>query len=137
MSPRRTARAQISPKTRSDLHSDARFGLDWSLGDGSASAWVYTQSMKITKKSASGGLAYLVVLTMLTGCELQQRRVDVPNASGADESLEERFGLTDDAQDPSERDAEMGYGRWKAKPEPEGTAPPTSPSRRGSWTGSP
>ncbi len=94
----------------------------------------------MTKQSADRGLAYLIVAALLTGmlpgCGLQ-RRVDVPTASGADESLEERFGLTDDAQDPSQRDAELGYGRWKAKPEPEGTASPTSPSRRGSWTGSP
>ena len=93
--------------------------------------------MNITKQTTIRSLAYLFALTALTGCGLQQRRVDVPNASGADESLEGRFGLTDDAQDPSKRDAEMGYGRWKAKPESKGTATPTSPSRRGSWTGSP
>ncbi len=96
--------------------------------------------MNTTKRSATRPLAYLIATTLLTGlfagCGLQ-RRVDVPNASGADESLEARFGLTDDAQDPSQRDAELGYGRWKAKPEPKGTASPTSPSRRGSWTGSP
>jgi hypothetical protein len=86
----------------------------------------------------------LLVSVVMLGCESQQlgslqtRRVDVPTASGADDSIDERFGLTDDAQDPSKRDAEMGYGRWKAKPEVKGTAAPTSPSRRGSsWTGSP
>lgn len=100
--------------------------------------------MKITKQRALVRFAYLVGLASLTGCgiqeigEFQQRRVDVPVASGADDSIDDRFGLTADAQDPSERDAEMGYGRWKAKPEPEGTADPTSPNRRGSsWTGSP
>ncbi len=96
--------------------------------------------MNTTKRSTARPFAYLVVtasfIALLSGCGLQ-RRVDVPNASGADESLEARFGLTDDAQDPSQRDAELGYGRWKAKPEPKGTASPTSPSRRGSWTGSP
>ena len=69
------------------------------------------------------------------GCELQQRRVDVKQASGADSSIDPRFGLTADAQDPSERDKEMGYGKWKAKPETEGTASPTDPSRRGSTWG--
>ena len=69
----------------------------------------------------------------LSACEVQQRRVDVPEPSGADESIDSRFGLTADAQDPQERDKELGYGRWKAKPEPEGTRAPTSPTRRGSW----
>lgn len=73
----------------------------------------------------------------LGGCEMQQRRVEIIEPSGADESLDNRFGLTADAQDPSERDKELGYGRWKAKPEPKGTNSPTDPDRRGSWTGSP
>ena len=72
----------------------------------------------------------------VAGCEVQQRRVDVPQATGADESLESRFGLSADAQDPSERDKELGYGKWKAKPETTGTKDPTSPSRRGSNWGS-
>ena len=76
------------------------------------------------------------MLLGLSGCELQQRRMDVPVASGADESINPEFGLTADAQDPTERDKEMGYGKWKAKPEPEGTHDPTSPDRRGaSWNG--
>lgn len=75
-------------------------------------------------------------LHSMLGCELQQRRVDVPVASGADESINPEFGLTADAQDPTERDKEMGYGKWKAKPEPTGTYDPTSPDRRGSsWNG--
>ncbi len=81
-------------------------------------------------------------LLLLAGCvtaqemgQLQERRVELPEASGADESLDPRFGLTADAQDPSERDKELGYGRWKAKPEPTGTAKPTDPSRRGSSWG--
>ena len=56
----------------------------------------------------------LGAMIVLGGCELQQRRVDVPEPTGSDESLDDRFGLTDDAQDPSERDKELGYGRWKA-----------------------
>ena len=67
----------------------------------------------------------------LGGCrDLQKRRVELKQASGADSSLDDRFGLTDDAQDPSERDKELGYGRWKAKPDPVGTDSPTNPSRR-------
>lgn len=75
------------------------------------------------------------VLVLVGGCELQQRRVDVKQASGADGSIDDRFGLTADAQDPTERDKELGYGKWKAKPEAEGTSDPTDPSRRGSWGG--
>ena len=78
-----------------------------------------------------------MMLAGSAGCEMQQRRMDVPQASGADEQINPEFGLTADAQDPSERDKEMGYGKWKAKPEPEGTRAPTSPTRRGaSWGGS-
>lgn len=79
-------------------------------------------------------MSALGVLAMApgAGCELQQRRVDVTQPSGADGTIDERFGLTHDAQDPSERDKEMGYGRWKAKPETEGTRAPTDPARRGS-----
>ena len=72
----------------------------------------------------------------LCGCELQQRRVEVEQPSGADGDIDPRFGLTADAQDPSERDKELGYGKWKAKPETEGTRSPTSPTRRGSSWGS-
>ncbi len=70
-------------------------------------------------------------LSSATGCrDLQRRRVEINKASGADADLEDRFGLTADAQDPSERDKELGYGRWKQKPETEGTNSPTDPSRR-------
>lgn len=74
-------------------------------------------------------------LLFLGACEMQQRRVDVPQPTGADEQVNSRFGLTADAQDPSERDKELGYGKWKAKPEPEGTRAPTSPTRRGAAWG--
>jgi hypothetical protein len=87
-----------------------------------------------TRRMLSMSLATGLILLM-GGCELQQRRVDVKQASGADGSIDDRFGLTADAQDPTERDKELGYGKWKAKPEPEGTAAPTDPSRRGSAFG--
>jgi len=64
------------------------------------------------------------------GDDLLRRRVEVPEPSGADPELRERFGITDDAQDPTERDTELGYGRWKEAPETEGTKDPFSPSRR-------
>ena len=88
-----------------------------------------------TQIAVRSGLV-LGLCLMIAGCELQQRRVELDTASGVDDSLDDRFGLTDDAQDPSERDSELGYGRWKAKPEPVGTDSPTSPDRRGSsWGG--
>ncbi len=81
------------------------------------------------------GLAGLVVVSVslisMGGCrDLQKRRVELKQASGADQNLQDRFGLTADAQDPSERDKELGYGRWKQKPEAEGTSAPTDPARR-------
>ncbi len=73
----------------------------------------------------------LLVLTVSSGCrDLQKRRVELKQASGADSTLDPRFGLTSDAQDPSERDKELGYGKWKQKPEVDGTEAPTSPGRR-------
>ena len=80
----------------------------------------------------SAGLVVLsATLVTMGGCrDLQKRRVELKQASGADQDLQDRFGLTADAQDPSERDKELGYGRWKQKPEPEGTSSPTDPARR-------
>lgn len=97
--------------------------------------------MKQSKHNGMRAVAFAgVILGMcmvMSGCALQQRRVEIKTASGADDSLDDRFGLSDDAQDPAERDKELGYGRWKAKPEPTGTTAPTSPDRRGSsWNGS-
>lgn len=78
-------------------------------------------------------LLAIPLISAITGCrDLQKRRIELNQSSGADPELEDRFGLTSDAQDPSERDKELGYGRWKQKPEPEGTASPTDPDRRGS-----
>lgn len=100
--------------------------------------------MKITNRAAAIGLSGIAVLVSLGGCAAQQgieslqtRRVELPQASGADDSLDDRFGLTADAQDPHKRDEELGYGRWKAKPEASGTLAPTAPGRRRSWSESP
>ncbi len=93
--------------------------------------------MMIPKKSGPlarrVGISLLLVLVvgLNPGCrDLQKRRVEIKQSSGADEGIDSRFGLTDDAQDPSERDKELGYGRWRQKPEPDGTLSPTSPARR-------
>jgi hypothetical protein len=93
--------------------------------------------MKKTKRMILIAAIPVCLIGTLSGCGLQ-RRAEVSTASGADERLSEQFGLTDDAQDPTERDKELGYGRWKSKPETKGTDAPTSPNRRGkSWSGSP
>ena len=87
-------------------------------------------------RAARSILAPIILTLALAGCESAlQRRVDVTQPSGADRSLDDRFGLSADAQDPTERDNELGYGRWKAKPEPTGTDDPKSAARRGkTWT---
>lgn len=88
------------------------------------------------KQAVLRAIIPLTLTLLLTGCGAAlQRRVDVPQPSGADESIDERFGLTADAQDPTQRDNELGYSRWKAKPEPTGTNDPRSSARRGeTWT---
>ncbi|MCA9302747.1 MAG: hypothetical protein KC996_01345 [Phycisphaerales bacterium] len=88
------------------------------------------------RRSPAHTLALIALAPLLTGCGAAlQRRVDVHQPSGADSSIDERFGLTADAQDPTQRDNELGYGRWKAKPEPTGTVDPRSSTRRGeTWT---
>jgi len=82
----------------------------------------------------SRSLSAVIIGAMLAaagGCgDMLQRRVELPETSGADPELEDRFGLTDDAQDPTQRDKELGYGRWRAAPETEGTKDQFSPSRR-------
>jgi hypothetical protein len=93
-----------------------------------------------SSNASFAAIAVVVVgaLLCMQGCrDLQKRRVEVKQSSGADADLQDRFGLTADAQDPSERDKELGYGRWQTKPETEGTASPTSPSRRKSIGGNP
>ena len=86
------------------------------------------------QRSVCSVLAAAIGCTALTsGCatsNLYKRKEEVKTASGPEEDLADRFGLTADAQDPSQRDDELGYGRWKQKPETEGTASPTSPKRR-------
>ena len=97
-----------------------------------------TTTTHIHIRRSLGTLAIgLLVLGVFSGCrDLQKRRVELKQASGADSTLDPRFGLTPDAQDPSQRDKELGYGKWKLKPELDGTDSPTSPDRRKSF-GSP
>ncbi len=64
---------------------------------------------------------------LLSGCA-RQKSDPVPSTVDADTAA--RLQLTEDAKDPSLRDREAGYNRWRPKPEPEGTAQPLSPSRR-------
>lgn len=62
------------------------------------------------------------------GCAKQ--RAEQPVSSTVDPEMAARLGLTADAIDPTKRDEQAGYNRWKPKPEPEGTAAPLSPTRR-------
>lgn len=65
---------------------------------------------------------------MLSSMGCGQKRDPVPE--GVDPDTAARLGLTEDARDPTQRDKEAGYYKWKEKPEPIGTDAPTSPSRR-------
>jgi hypothetical protein len=81
------------------------------------------------------GLGFILIGVALvflsSGCrDLQKRRIELKQSSGANPDLEDRFGLTNDAQDPTERDKELGYGKWRQKPEADGTDSPNSPNRR-------
>ena len=67
-----------------------------------------------------------VGLATLPAC--RQKRDPAPERM--DPAQAARLGLTPDARDPTERDNEAGYGRWRTKPEPTGTADPLAPSRR-------
>lgn len=73
------------------------------------------------------------VCVTLLGCLLSagcsQKRTE-PVPASVDAETASRLGLTEDAKDPTVRDNEAGYNRWRAKPEPEGTASPMSPARR-------
>jgi hypothetical protein len=101
--------------------------------------------LNLNEKQARTRLSFALIcgifvcsVGLMSGCQdLQKRRVDIKQSSGADPELQDRFGLTADAQDPSERDKELGYGRWKTKPETEGTASPNSPARRQNIGGNP
>ncbi len=73
-----------------------------------------------------GGIWALGLLA-LPGCA---REKSDPTPSTVDEGTARRLQLTEDAKDPSLRDREAGYNRWRPKPEPDGTASPMSPSRR-------
>jgi hypothetical protein len=69
----------------------------------------------------------LIGLLTLSGCAKEKSD---PTPSTVDAETAARLQLTEDAKDPTLRDNEAGYNRWRPKPEPEGTAPPMSPSRR-------
>ena len=63
--------------------------------------------------------ALAAVVIALAGCGEDRRRADGPalNAGGVQ--------LPPDAEDPTARNARLGYGPWKAAPEAEGTREPT------------
>lgn len=68
-----------------------------------------------------------VYLLTLPGCTKQKSDPVPPTV---DPETAARLQLTEDAKDPTLRDNEAGYNRWRPKPEPEGTASPMSPTRR-------
>ena len=53
-----------------------------------------------------------------------------PTPPTVDTETAAKLQLSEDAKDPTLRDNEAGYNRWRPKPEPDGTASPLSPTRR-------
>lgn len=74
------------------------------------------------------GIWLVLATTGLASVSCAQKRATDPDP--IDPSTAARLGLTDDARDPTLRDKEAGYYKWKEKPEPTGTEDPTSPDRR-------
>jgi len=72
------------------------------------------------------GASLLAGLVLVTACG--QKRANRPPPIDPEQAA--RLGLTEDAQDPTQRDKDQGYYLWKTKPEPAGTDAPTSPDRR-------
>lgn len=67
----------------------------------------------------------LAALLALPACGQKRSSAEALPPEQAD-----RFGLTPDAQDPTQRNLEAGFYRWKEAPETEGTYSPNSPNRR-------
>lgn len=72
-------------------------------------------------------LATMTALLAAAGCSKQKSD---PAPATVDPETAAKLQLTEDAKDPTQRDNEAGYNRWRPKPEPEGTASPLSPTRR-------
>ena len=70
-------------------------------------------------------LAAFAALAALPACGQKRTNPEPIAPEQAD-----RFGLTPDAQDPTRRNLEAGFYRWKEAPEAEGTYAPNSPNRR-------
>ncbi len=86
----------------------------------------YSPPMPARTLTRIGYAALAAAALLATGCARQTR----PVPEGVDDSTAARLRLTEDAKDPTVRDDEAGYNRWRPKPEPEGTAAPLSPARR-------
>lgn len=78
----------------------------------------------IARTAAAHTVALAVVAIALSGCG--QKR----DPAKLSPEQAQRLGLTQDALDPTQRDLDSGYYRWKPKPEAEGTDAPQSPDRR-------
>jgi hypothetical protein len=82
---------------------------------------------RATKSGCLMSLACGLVMLALSGCAKEKSD---PTPATVDAETAAKLQLTEDAKDPTLRDNEAGYNRWRPKPEPEGTASPMSPSRR-------
>lgn len=72
-------------------------------------------------------LAAVLALFPLASCGTSKSARTDPMPDWAENS---EFGFSAQAVDPSAADKAAGYGRWKQKPETEGTIDPKAPVRR-------
>lgn len=77
-------------------------------------------------RRTTAAIASISALLALTACgqKREQKSAELDPGQAA------RFGLTPDAADPTQRNLDAGYYRWKEAPEAEGTYAPNSPERR-------
>ncbi len=81
------------------------------------------------RRSAEQSLLVVVASIASLSAACTPKKTD-PTPATVDAETASRLNLTEDAKDPTVRDLESGYDRWRPKPEPEGTASPMSPARR-------
>jgi len=78
--------------------------------------------MPLTKKNRTAAIATLLGATALSGCSSSEPRTTWDGA--------ENLQFSEDARDPTERETEGGWYRFRPREEPVGTASPLHNDRR-------
>lgn len=82
----------------------------------------------MSRPNQPGRMVFLAIALLATaGCSKPKSD---PTPPTVDTETAAKLQLSEDAKDPTLRDNEAGYNRWRPKPEPDGTASPLSPTRR-------